>query len=1401
MHTMPKKEEALFHLRRAMEYEAKGQGEKAIASYQAALAIGRDNPLCYQALGDAWRLNGALEKAENVYEKGLKLFPDHEGLLNNLAVLRLFQNKPREVGRLCERLLGKEPSHPDALAKLAWAKQRAGDFGSAEISARRAIALRPESLFAWTVLGDSLRHLGRPLEAIEAFHRVLALEPHSVDAKTNLAVLYTTLSEGEKAKSYLQAALSLNPDFVPALIAWAQYSRSIGEWKDATDAIDHALALEPENKDALTVRSFLRLHRGEFVQGWRDYAAREGKSDAYKRENISVPRWQGETVKGALFLAKEQGIGDEIMFASLFREAAQRADKLIIECDARLLALFERSFPDISFQSDSHLPACEGWATIGDLCSVFRKDEASFPKHPGYLLASPDRTKELKQKYESQFPGKKRIGIAWHSQSRFSGKARSLPFSLLEKIVEIPGAAFLSLQYGKHSLPFALYCDESVDPWQDIDGLAAQISACDYVVTIDNNVAHLAGALNIPTYLLLPKGCDWRWFGGGLETPWYPSVTLLRQKEAGNWENVLELLLERLSFPVRSPAAFLFYAGKQEEAAAYLKANPGGGPREDFILAQLSLLEGDFAKGWDAYASRFIADPQTAMLKGDWPAWDGDWSKPLLIWGEQGLGEEVLFSSLIPEALKRQADITLLCDPRMVSLFQRSFPKLKILGRGDPVSRKDLHHLPIGDLAKHFRPGWNAFNDHPSSWLRPDPPLVNVFRARYEKLAEGKPILGLSWLSHNPHTGKMRSRPWRDLLQGARDCFVVSLQYRLEEEVEGIFVDSAIDPATDIEAWVAQMAAMDRLWTIDNSVANLAGALGLPARVYLSRVPDWRWLATGDRTPWYPALKLVREDGTDCTVDAGLDALQSGRYFYASAICRQLLAVDPLHCAPWQILAQAQAKRGYTAEALDALHKALALDPVNPLIHLNIAQLASGEEAKDALKMALSLAPGNPDILKACQIFAYKEALQEEDFRQRERKLIRAWRTNPQNADGLANLSGLLFNRHAFRSAAKAAEKALRLEPHHEIAAQNLAAARLELGDIDQAMALLNKTADHIQPSQRQAFLLHKATALRAKGYIAEARSLLDSAPVNSDTRFAQAMLELAEGKYEKGWEYYRHRFYRSKEPVRVTDFRLPQWQGQKGIKLFVAAEQGLGDEIMFAQFLPLLQSRVEHIQLEIDSRLQKLYWRSFPSIETFHRGTLDRESLMADCQVALGDLPLLLSAKPTPRRYLLPDRIRTEKLRSAYRQQFPDKKLIGISWRSGNKSSGPLRSFAPSGWSDLFSSEEYAFVSLQYDAKGEDRAEFRAVGGDIFIDPAIDSKNDIEALAAQIAAMDLIITVDNSIAHIAGGMGRPVHLLLCAIPDWRWPIHGDTTDWYEKMKIFRLPDKKLDQKILEIQE
>ncbi len=499
--------------------QAQGKLEEAAASHERALALKPNLAEARFNLGNTLQAQGKLDEAASAYRRALALSPGRPEIHGNLGNTLLAQEKLDEAEACYERALELDPRYAEACYNLGNLRQAQDKLSDAAACYQRAIELKPQLPEAHYNLGNTRHAQDRLDEAAECFERALALRPRYAQAHFNLGSVLESLGRLEEALASMARALEIEPDF-----PLARFGQSLAQ-----------------------------LLQGDFAAGWRNYESRwqSPEFDTPMRP-YPQPLWTGETLeRGRLLLWGEQGVGDEIQFAGLIPDAIRTGNRILLDCDPRLRPLFARSFPEIEVVSGCgpaearDMEAAAHFPT-GSLPWLFRPSEAAFAATGSpYLKADPTEQEQFRARYAD---GRRLIGLAWHTGNKRTGRKRSIALETLAQLFALPGIRWISLQYGDFDSLEAqaaaagapVLIDRAVDQFADIDRFAAQVAAMDQVVTIDNSTAHLAGALGVPVWVLLPFAPDWRWLQSRPDSPWYPAMRLFRQPKLGDWESAIE---------------------------------------------------------------------------------------------------------------------------------------------------------------------------------------------------------------------------------------------------------------------------------------------------------------------------------------------------------------------------------------------------------------------------------------------------------------------------------------------------------------------------------------------------------------------------------------------------------------------------------------------------------------------------------------------------------------------------------------------------------------------------------------------------------------------------------------------------------------------------------------------
>ena len=431
------------------------------------------------------------------------------------------QGKPDQAAESYRQALELNPAHADALANLGCALRDLGRLEEAVLTLCAALELKPRGGEIYSNLGNALKDMGRLTEAEAACRAAVALMPSSPVAKFNLGCVLQDQRKFAEAGDFYRAAIAIEPDYVRA------------HW-------NLGLAL---------------LAQGRFREGWAEHEWRARTQRSWSPAlRFEQTAWQGETLAGKILLIhREQGLGDNIQFARYASLAAARGARVIMLTYPPLVRLF-RTLPGVSevVADGDPLPAFDLQAPILSLPHLFGTELATVPAEIPYLRADPVGVAAWRDRL-APLPGRK-VGLVWAGGvrpndpdwARLDGR-RSLALALFTEIAELKGISLVSLQKGGPAVqvegfPIADFMDEI----EDFADTAALIEALDLVITVDTAVAHLAGSLGKPVWILSRYDGCWRWLEDRDDTPWYPTARLYRQKQPHDWPEVLARVREDL---------------------------------------------------------------------------------------------------------------------------------------------------------------------------------------------------------------------------------------------------------------------------------------------------------------------------------------------------------------------------------------------------------------------------------------------------------------------------------------------------------------------------------------------------------------------------------------------------------------------------------------------------------------------------------------------------------------------------------------------------------------------------------------------------------------------------------------------------------------------------------------
>ena len=448
------------------------------------------------------------------------------------------------------------PAQAMMLAKEGMNAHQRGDLASAERAYRAALDRHPEQPLALHYLGVLLHQRGSHAAALPLVERSVALVPQEPEFHNNLGLVLSAVDRTDDAIVAYRRALDRKPDHATAWNNLGLALQARNQLTDAIDAFRRAVALAPAFAHAHWNLALALLANGDYAEGWREYEWRLRLPElGGSAPSLPIPRWQGEDLRGRTLLASaEQGIGDAIQFVRFAALLAARGVRVVVQAAPELRTLLATA-PGVAATVSTGEPLPADCSAEIPLLSLpdrlgLRPDQIGAPAR--YLRSDPVRAPDAAREIAKARPGTRRIGLAWAGSPRHRNDARrSIPLAMLAPLLSLPGITWFSLQKGAASDQLAQIADARdvvpLDSRCDFAHTAALVDALDAVVTVDTSIAHLAGALGKPTFVLVPFAPDWRWGIAGAHTPWYPTMTLCRQRAIGDWSSAVAALREALT--------------------------------------------------------------------------------------------------------------------------------------------------------------------------------------------------------------------------------------------------------------------------------------------------------------------------------------------------------------------------------------------------------------------------------------------------------------------------------------------------------------------------------------------------------------------------------------------------------------------------------------------------------------------------------------------------------------------------------------------------------------------------------------------------------------------------------------------------------------------------------------
>jgi tetratricopeptide (TPR) repeat protein len=531
-----------------------GRYAEAEASYERCLELKPNYALAYDNLGLVLREQSKIDEAARMFRKAIELAPNVVSAYNNLGGVLLDAGRAGEAKEALLKAIALDPVDVNALGNLADAERRLENYAEAARIATMATCIDPNFAEGYLIVGLCQTEMGDNAGAIDSYRKALTLRPRHADARYNLARCLRYAQRYDEAIAEFKQAIELRPDFAEAYNALGALYQEIVEVDNAMRCYDKAIELEPAHVSAHWNRALMRLTIGDYDRGLTDFEWRYKLAHEHV-EYTEIKQWDGESLQGKRLLVRaEQGFGDTIQCLRFLPQLRESGAHVTLECQPGLGEFIrDAGLCDVVFEANPSAPPDPGdfdrqiWlmSVPGILGIQFDTIPANIP----YLKVRQSAEQEWSAKLDAirDEQGTQIVaGIVWAgSRKNSNDHLRSMPMQRMEALADVDGVTLVSVQQGPQVTQIPEWAGSAplVIPnpvVRSFADTAAMIMNLDVVITVDTVVAHIAGALGRPVWLLIPYGPDWRWSINREDTPWYPSMRIFRQPKPGDWPAVIE---------------------------------------------------------------------------------------------------------------------------------------------------------------------------------------------------------------------------------------------------------------------------------------------------------------------------------------------------------------------------------------------------------------------------------------------------------------------------------------------------------------------------------------------------------------------------------------------------------------------------------------------------------------------------------------------------------------------------------------------------------------------------------------------------------------------------------------------------------------------------------------------
>jgi tetratricopeptide (TPR) repeat protein len=535
--------------------QRRGDMTAAERLYREIVKVQPDFAEAHNNLGVALKALDRFDEAVESYRRALAFKPDYGEARNNLARTLRALDRHEEAAEIYRQAVAAAPDDARAHVEFGETLLALKRHDEAAKSFRNALAIEPADDRTLNDLGVALEGMGRNREAVRYYRRALEIAPQHAGAQRNLGNALKALGRHQEAIECYREALAIMPNFADAEINLGSALQALNRHQEAIACFRRAQALKPDFAEAHWNESLAALCLGDFEVGWPKYEYRWHSKIIAKRPSFDRPLWLGgddvDLSGKTILLYAEQGFGDTIQFVRFAPLVAGLGAAVILGVQPSLVALVANSLaslaPDhagrvsVASKSDT-IPPFDLACPLLSLPLALGTRVSTIPAAVPYLSPPPDRVAAWQARLGER---RRRVGIAWSGKSdHVNDRHRTMPFSALAPLLSRPDIDFYVLQNrlrdgereAVEKTPGLSYLGDELNDFADTAALTA---AMDLVISVDTSIAHLAGALAKPVWVLLPFSPDWRWMLDRDDSPWYPTARLFRQPAIGDWDAVI----------------------------------------------------------------------------------------------------------------------------------------------------------------------------------------------------------------------------------------------------------------------------------------------------------------------------------------------------------------------------------------------------------------------------------------------------------------------------------------------------------------------------------------------------------------------------------------------------------------------------------------------------------------------------------------------------------------------------------------------------------------------------------------------------------------------------------------------------------------------------------------------